>query len=660
MRLGRISPSRAARPVLCVAGGLVITVANRAAVHAMLGPFDGRFWLKTAVTALILLASFTLAERLLFSHSVRVNARFPFAAHTVFPPIPHRMFRAFLDTYRHACTWFAGLHVVVQVAAAGAVILLCWSPVIIMMFPGTLWYDTGDQIAQFFGISVYGQPAGAISSHHPVLDTIIFGGAAQLGDLLTGNYQNGLVAYLGIQVVVTAAELAVACLYVCRVGCPRVFAAVLFLFFALFPAFPIFTMSIVKDTLHVLFLIPWLLMVAEAIRTRLAALASRRFLIGLVIVSIGNALTTMTGLYITVLTLLCLPLLRACRRLRLAAAAAAATVALLAMVVFPAAVRGPLHVAREDANQLLVAPMQMTARYALDHPDDVTAYERGVIDRVNTVPFERMARRYNPYLADPVIQYALRDPSAVPEYLRVWLSMGLRHPESYIAAFISLESGWFSFTRTPLDTTDRGISLATLNRHAHAAIGNRMWFQIANAYSDPFTRMPPYAANRAGQSAAYVWWDMWRAAPVLNVLTFTALWTFVLPLFLVFAALGRRGAAHGDIRETAETIEGCDEAQPGGGVAAVRGGAPAWAPFLIPLVWSLLSLLPNAISIPLKPTATRYMMWALVMVPLLLALLRADTAAPATLWGSADAHREEETCRGRGARGSADEGEVVA
>ncbi|WP_055427363.1 DUF6020 family protein [Bifidobacterium aesculapii] len=503
------------------------------------------------------------------------------------------------------------------------------------MFPGTLWYDTGDQIAQFFGISAYGQPTGAISSHHPVLDTIIFGGVARLGDLLTGNYQNGLIAYLGIQVVVTAAELAGACLYVRRVGCPCVFATVLFLFFALFPAFPIFTMSIVKDTLHVLFLIPWLLMVAEITRTRLAALASRRFLIGFIVVSTGNALTTMTGLYITVLTLLCLPLLRARRRLRIMAAAAAATVALLAMVVFPAAVRGPLRVVREDANQLLVAPMQMTARYALDHPDDVTAYERGVIDRVNTVPFERMARRYNPYLADPVIQYALRDPSAVPEYLRVWLSMGLRHPESYVAAFISLESGWFSFTRTPLDTTDRGISLATLDRHADAAIGNRMWFQIANAYSDPFTRMPPYAANRAGQSAAYAWWDKWKTAPVLNVLTFTALWTFVLPLFLVFAALGRQ-------------------------TSAMRAGAPAWAPFLIPLAWSLLSLLPNAISIPLKPTATRYMMWAPVMIPLLLALLRADAVAPATLWGPTDARHEEDAHRGRGARGSTDEGKAVA
>lgn len=36
-------------------------------------------------------------------------------------------------------------------------ILAAWSPYIILLYPGVLYWDTGDQVAQFFGISAFGQ-----------------------------------------------------------------------------------------------------------------------------------------------------------------------------------------------------------------------------------------------------------------------------------------------------------------------------------------------------------------------------------------------------------------------------------------------------------------------------------------------------------------------
>ena len=608
MITGRFRSPSAVQTALCLVGGVITAAADNAATVATVGPFDLRFALKSVAVAAILLVLLLFGEPLLDRPSGHGPGCGPAPA---FAPIA-RLRRLASAAFRH----YRAMPFAARLLAPAALMLLCWSPVIIMMYPGTIWYDTGDQIAQWYGIEAYGQPAGSISSHHPVLDTIVFGTLARLGDALAGDYQTGVTAYILVQVALMCVELAGVCLYVARVGRARGRTAgiVLFVFFALFPSFPIFMMSIVKDSLHMLFLVPWLVMVAEAARTRLAALRSPRFAVGFTVLSILTALTTMTGLYVTVLTLFCLPLTRAARADRLAALACALVTALIAMAVFPAAVRGPLRVAHEDQNQLLVVPMQMTARYALDHPGDVTDAERAAIDRVNHVPFEDMADRYNPYLADPVIQYSLRDPAGIADYVKAWTAMGLRHPDSYINAFAALESGWFSLKRTPLNTTDRGIGLDELRRAAPEATANRIWFQIANAISPPFSHMPAYRANTAGQSRAYAVWGFWQSVPVLNVLTLTALWTFLMPMFLLFRLL--RPGESGELREPGE-----------GPRVGMRTALPA--AYAAPLVWSLLSLLPNAISIPLKPTASRYMLWALVVIPFMIALCACRPDVPA-------------------------------
>ncbi|MCH9275227.1 DUF6020 family protein [Bifidobacterium amazonense] len=612
MKLGRFRPPSAAQTVLCLICGVAVTGADDAATVATLGPFDARFAVRSLGAALLLLV-FLIGEGLMTAPArMDRGGRDKPAVYAAFRIAASPMLK------RYRSLPFAG-----RLLATSAVMLACWSPVIVMMYPGTIWYDTGDQIAQWYGIGAYGQPAGSISSHHPLLDTIVFGSLARLGDAFAGDYRSALAVYVIVQCVVMCAELSGVCLYVAHVGRPRaarVAAVALFAFFSLFPALAIFMMSIVKDSLHLLFLVPWLVMFAETVRTRLTVLRSPRFAVGFAALSVAAALTTMTGLYVTVLSLCCLPLMRAGWADRLRVAAVAAVTAVTAMVVFPTVARSVLDVTPEDQNQLLVVPMQMTARYALDHPDDVTDAERAAIDRVNHVPFSRMASRYNPYLADPIIQYSLRDPSGVGEYLRAWAAMGLRHPDSYANAFAALESGWVAVSRTPTDVTDRGIGLDELRGIAGRATANRIRFQIANAISPPFSRMPRYRANPEGQSGVYALWGFWQSTPVLRILTLTALWTFILPAFLLFRLLrhGRRGRR---------------PARPAYAALPAVTGAP--------LVWSLLSLLPSAISIPLKPTASRYMLWALVVVPFMLALCascRDGTDEPSVGTGAEPAH----------------------
>ena len=69
---------------------------------------------------------------------------------------------------------------------------VCWVPYVILLYPGILYWDTGDQVAQFFGMAVFGQEPGQIWNHHPFLDTYFYGSVIWLGHAVSGHYEVGV------------------------------------------------------------------------------------------------------------------------------------------------------------------------------------------------------------------------------------------------------------------------------------------------------------------------------------------------------------------------------------------------------------------------------------------------------------------------------------
>lgn len=55
-------------------------------------------------------------------------------------------------------------------------LVVCWIPYLLLLFPGAIGWDAGDQLAQFFGVSAFSMPEGQIWDHHPFLDTYLWGG----------------------------------------------------------------------------------------------------------------------------------------------------------------------------------------------------------------------------------------------------------------------------------------------------------------------------------------------------------------------------------------------------------------------------------------------------------------------------------------------------
>lgn len=311
-----LRPPTIAQTILCAAGAFVIAVADRAAIYASIGPLDSDLWMRAGKLFVMLLALFWAGETLIVRQTVLrggMRAHFARSVQRSVQRLAPRI--AANDGEERSANleqkgWRA-LRRCTSVAALSSVMMLCWAPYAKLLHPGLIWYDTGDQIAQYFGYPALDQPAGVVSSHHPVLDTLIFGAAARAGETWLGGYQAGLSALIMAQAALMCVILSVSIVYLRHVGAPLGAAACVFLFFALFPALPIFFMSLVKDSVHAVFFMPWLLMYVEACRSRLTALRSVPFAVGFALFGMLSALTTATGLYIVVLCVIGLPFLRA-------------------------------------------------------------------------------------------------------------------------------------------------------------------------------------------------------------------------------------------------------------------------------------------------------------------------------------------------------------
>lgn len=106
----------------------------------------------------------------------------------------------------------------------------------------------------------------------------------------------------------------------------------------------------------------------------------------------------------------------------------------------------PLAGIAKEEKEMLSVPFQQTARCLLEHPDDVTDEERAAISAI--LPYDELASLYNPDLSDPVKESVYDEhgnmtPEQRSDYFSAWLSMGLRHPLTYLRATIANTYAYF-------------------------------------------------------------------------------------------------------------------------------------------------------------------------------------------------------------------------
>ena len=113
-----------------------------------------------------------------------------------------------------------------HVLKLAGVIFVCWLPVLILMYPCSINPDTTEQLFEFQTSAPTYYPWGneyvdaEFVDHHPVFDTLLYGGITLLGDAI-GSYNIAFFLFILLQGALGALGLAASCCYASRLAAPR-------------------------------------------------------------------------------------------------------------------------------------------------------------------------------------------------------------------------------------------------------------------------------------------------------------------------------------------------------------------------------------------------------------------------------------------------------
>lgn len=374
---------------------------------------------------------------------------------------------------------------------------ILWLPWYIANFPGGTYWDTYYQIFQVYPENhpiaiipwsdVYNKTLtdAWLVDHHPIFTTLVYGAFGWVSDQLTGNWMAGVAVFCILQGLAHNFIFTSAVAYMRKIGCPTTLSFISYWFFAIMPFISTWALCMVKDSFMGLFYVPYFLFVFEVVRTRGKIMRRPRNAVLFTICALLVCLTKKTGIFVVVITaaigiivlarqihkqkrsstsnanpdksdtsketneqLNTMP--NSSRRNAVASIKAFAAQALVCcltlLVIFPYALFPVLNIQSGGLQETLGPLFQQTARYIVDYEDDVSIKERNIISKV--ISYERIEKDYEFDFEDSVkFRYKLNASTEdLLNYLQVYMAQGLRHPDAYFAAIMSLAGFYVSPT----------------------------------------------------------------------------------------------------------------------------------------------------------------------------------------------------------------------
>lgn len=285
----------------------------------------------------------------------------------------------------------------------------------------------------------------SLNDHHPVLTSIVYGGATWLATKV-GHPQLGSFVLNFLQVLCFSASFVYATDYMASLN--EHYRKLTAAFYMFYPVFAYFAVTMVKDSF---FAFPFLLYYILFLKIY-DGQAGKKELWWFVALCVLLPLTKKTAIYILAVANLVL-IVRAFRQKRdlhnkLSTAGSVLLPALVMFVLLPSIIFPAAHVYGGGKQEVFGALFQQTARSKIDHPEAFTKEDIAVIDDV--LKYDELEKAYRYESADNVKRLIRTDTmgeDAIGNYLRVWFRMGLQHPKTYLKATLGICNSAFAPTK---------------------------------------------------------------------------------------------------------------------------------------------------------------------------------------------------------------------
>lgn len=318
---------------------------------------------------------------------------------------------------------------------SAGIILLCYIPVFLAVYPGFFVYDAQDEYLQVVTRS--------FSTHHPLVHVLLLGGVIQAVYKLTGSYNSGIALYTFLQMTIMSGIFAWFLEKMKEKGMAgwcRVLAA---LYFGLCPVLVMFSLCSAKDGLFAGMLLIMVVLLQElcAEPEKFFCRKGAVFLLGAS--SLGMMLLRHNGFYgFLVFIPIVLFYLKKYRKKMLLYA----VIILGAYCFVNTGLTFILHADHSENQEMLTVPISQLARVYADEKEAVSVEDKEILHQYLS---EEALARYTPKITDGVkIQFNNEAFQADKgSFFRLWMKWGAEHPFTYLNAWFMTSYGfWYPDT----------------------------------------------------------------------------------------------------------------------------------------------------------------------------------------------------------------------
>ncbi len=338
-----------------------------------------------------------------------------------------------LANYRNRIIWPA----VIQKKFGKNVFIISFSVFFIIYFfvflqcqyPANLSPDSVDQLTQIV--------TGKYSNHHPFYHTMLIKVWYELGMMICNDVNNAVALYSIFSIVIMAVTFAYAMQTAAETGAPLKALVIMGLFYSLMPYHIIYSFTVWKDVLFagaVFAFVVSMYRVCQKIGTQVLNYTI------FVISGIGVCLLRSNGMFSYLLVFLCasMMLIKTEKNMILV---------MLAVLLFSYLMKHPMldamQIKQPSIAEALSIPEQQIARVIVEK-NDLTETEEYWLKMA--IPVDAVPDLYLNYISDPVkakVNGKIISNNKM-QFLKIYLSIGSRHPITYVKAWIDQTKGYWN------------------------------------------------------------------------------------------------------------------------------------------------------------------------------------------------------------------------
>lgn len=366
---------------------------------------------------------------------------------------------------------------ILRMVVYAGVIFLGWMPSFLGIYPGWFNYDAPWQLSMYI--------SNEVSSHHPVLHTVVMGWILENMNQINGTYNKGIALYLVLQMAVMAVCFGYAVYYMDKKNVGRIGRGLATLWFVLFPTVVLHVMSTTKDSLFAAFLLVFSIFTYDLLKGPEKFFKQKIKVAGWVILLFLCIVFRQNSLY--AFCIVAVPFVIVLRRYWKALAGMFISVTVL-YVLYVGPFYASFSVQPGSKAEFLSVPCQQVVKVYQDEAKQLTEEEKAMIEKVFA---PEAFLDYRPKIADYTkgnLKLSVLSQEGL-EYLELYASLLVQYPAEYLDAFF-LNTYGFWYPDATVDIYEDGVSYYFATEHVPPAVQNSKIPMLLAYYKNFYTGFP--------------------------------------------------------------------------------------------------------------------------------------------------------------------------